>query len=109
MAGSLVLAAMLGFCAMFAPIYIHNLQLQNFVAGITRSVENRANSDAVSDAVLRGWVLDKAHQLQLPVMEDNVLIIHSREGVRIEVRYFVPVSFPGYTVTLHFYPGAGSR
>jgi hypothetical protein len=25
------------------------------------------------------------------------------------VRYFVRVSLPGYTVDLHFYPGAGSR
>jgi len=96
---------MLGFAALFAPIYIHNLQLQNFVLDITRRVENRA----LSDSTLRARVLDKARQLRLPVMEDNVLIIRSHEGVRIEVRYFVPVSFPGYTVTLHFYPGAGSR
>jgi hypothetical protein len=53
-------------------------------------------------------VLDRAHQLDLPVKEDNVHIIRSREGVRIDVRYFVRVSLPGYTVDLHFYPGAGS-
>jgi hypothetical protein len=29
--------------------------------------------------------------------------------VRIDVRYFVRVTLPGYTVDLHFYPGAGSR
>jgi hypothetical protein len=29
--------------------------------------------------------------------------------MRIDVRYQVRVDLPGYTVNLHFYPGAGSR
>jgi hypothetical protein len=43
------------------------------------------------------------------VKQDNVQVIRSRDGVRIDVRYFVRVTLPGYTVDLHFYPGAGSR
>jgi len=104
-AAALVLAALLAFTAMFAPIYIRNLELQNFVSDVAQRVENRTNSDDV----LRTWVLDKAHELDLPVKEDNVQVIRSREGVRIDVRYFVRVTLPGYTVDLHFYPGAGSR
>jgi hypothetical protein len=103
-AAAVVLAALLAFTAMFAPVYFRNLELQNFVSDVTQRVENRTNSDDV----LRTWVLDRAHQLDLPVKEDNVHIIRSREGVRIDVRYFVRVSLPGYTVDLHFYPGAGS-
>ena len=103
-AAAIVLAALLAFTAMFAPIYYRNLELQNFVSDVAQRVENRTNSDDV----LRTWVLDRAHQLDLPVKEDNVHIIRSREGVRIDVRYFVRVSLPGYTVDLHFYPGAGS-
>ena len=102
---AVVLAALLTFTAMFAPIYYRNLELQNFVSGVAQRVENQTNSDDV----LRTWVLDKAHELDLPVKEDNVQVIRSREGVRIDVRYFVRVSLPGYTVDLHFYPGAGSR
>ena len=102
---AVVLAALLAFTAMFAPIYYRNLELQNFVSAVAQRVENRTNSDDV----LRTWVLDKAHELDLPVKEDNVQVIRSREGVRIDVRYFVRVSLPGYTVDLHFYPGAGSR
>jgi len=49
--------------------------------------KNRTNSDDV----LRTWVLDKAHALDLPVKEENVQVIRSREGVRIDVRYFVRV------------------
>ena len=102
---AVVLAALLAFAAMFAPIYYRNLELQNFVSGVAQRVENQTNSDDV----LRGWVLDKAHEIDLPIKEDNVHIIRSRGGVRIDVRYFVRVTLPGYTVDLHFYPGAGSR
>jgi hypothetical protein len=104
-AAAVVLAALVAFTAMFAPIYLRNLELQNFVSGVAQGVENRTNSDDV----LRTWVLDKAHALDLPVKEENVQVIRSREGVRIDVRYFVRVTLPGYTVDLHFYPGAGSR
>jgi hypothetical protein len=104
-AAAVVVAALLGFTAMFAPIYYRNLELQNFVSGMAQRVDNPTNSDDV----LRTWVLDKAHALDLPVKEDNVQVIRSKAGVRIDVRYFVRVSLPGYTVDLHFYPGAGSQ
>jgi hypothetical protein len=92
-AAAVVLVALLAFTAMFAPIYFRNLELQNFVSGVAQRVENRTNSDDV----LRTWVLDKAHELDLPVKADNVRVIRSREGVRIDVRYFVRVTLPGYT------------
>jgi hypothetical protein len=104
-AAAVVLAVLLAFTAMFAPIYFRNIELQNFVSEVAQRVETRTNSDDI----LRTWVLDKAHELDLPVKGDNVQIIRSREGVRIDVRYFVRVTLPGYTVDLHFYPGAGSR
>jgi hypothetical protein len=100
-----VLAALLGFGVLFAPIYAGNLKLQSYVAEIT----HRAESQNQSDEVLRQNVVEKAHQLDLPVKADNVHIIHSPDGLRIDVRYFVRVTLPGYTVDLHFYPGAGSR
>lgn len=100
-----VLAALLGFGIVFAPIYVDNLKLQGFVAEITR----RADSKTQNDDALRQTVLTKAIELDLPVKADNVQINRSPDGLRIDVRYFVRVNFPGYTVDLHFYPGAGSR
>jgi hypothetical protein len=100
-----VLAALLGFGAMFAPIYAENLRLQTYVAEITRRVDSKNQADEV----LRQNILNKARELDLPVKADNVHIIRSPEGLRIDVRYFVRVTIPGYTVDLHFYPGAGSR
>ena len=104
-AGIGILVALAGFGALFAPIYVHNLELQNYVAGITHAVESQAKSDDV----LRTWVLDKARRLDLPITEDNVHITRAEGNLQIDVRYFVTVNLPGYTVTLHFYPGAGSR
>ena len=104
-AGCLVLAAIVFFAILFAPVYVHNLKLQNYVDELTRGVGN----DKQTDEALRNRVLDKAHQLDLPVKEDNVHIYRSADGLRIDVQYSVTVSAPFYSVGLHFYPGAGSR
>jgi hypothetical protein len=104
-AAVVLLAGLALFAILFLPIYIHNLQLQNFVADVAA----RADSASRSDDLLRTWVLDKAHALDLPIRPDNVTIAHTPEGMRIDVRYQVRVDLPGYTVNLHFYPGAGSR
>jgi hypothetical protein len=93
------------FTGRFAPIYFRNFELQNFVSETARLADSRTQPDTV----LRGRVLDKARELELPVKEGDVRIVRSPEGLRINVRYFVRVDMPGYTVNLHFYPGAGSR
>jgi hypothetical protein len=100
-----ILAGLLFFTGRLAPIYLSNLKLQNFVSEMARRGENRTQPDDV----LRTRVLDKARGLDLPVREDDVHISRSADGVRIDVRYFVRVDLPGYTVDLHFYPGAGSK
>jgi hypothetical protein len=100
-----VLAALAGFAALFSPIYLHNLELQNYVADLTQTVD----AGRQPDQALRDNVLKKAVELELPVKADNVHIDRTGDGLRIDVRYFVRVSLPFYTVDLHFYPGAGSR
>jgi hypothetical protein len=104
-AGIAVLAALACFAALFAPIYFHNMQLQEFVG----DVASRPGNQDRGDDLLRTWILDKAAQLELPVRSDNIRIQRSGDALRIDVRYVVRVSLPGYTVDLHFYPGAGSR
>ena len=104
-AGCLVLAAFVVIAIVFTPVYVRNLKLQNYVDGITH---RRGNRQAIRQ-VLRGWVLEKAHELDLPVTEDNVHIYRSADALRIDVQYSVTVRAPLYQVDLHFYPGAGSR
>ena len=100
-----ILAGLAGFLVLFAPIYLRNLRLQSYVSALTQNVENAKRSDDL----LRTQVLDKAQELDLPVAADNVHIRRSADRLNIDVRYFVRVDLPGYTVDLHFYPGAGSR
>jgi Domain of unknown function (DUF4845) len=104
-AGAVVLAVLFLMAVRLVPIYIHNLELQQFV----EQVAHRNAAAKSSDDVLRTWVLDKAADVDLPVKADNVQIQRTGDAVRIDVRYVVRVDLPLYTVNLHFYPGAGSR
>lgn len=103
-AGCAVLAALGFFAILFAPVYIRNLKLQNYVDELTHTV----GSDRQTDDALRERVLAKARELGLPVTADNVRI-YRRDGLRIDVQYAVTVTAPLYSVSIHFYPGAGSR
>lgn len=106
LAGAAVLIAMAFLLAVFAPIYFHNFQLRSYVDSLTHS----PGAQTASDDLLRTQVVEKAHELNLPsITADDVHIQRSANDLRIEVRYRVPVDLPGYQVTLHFYPGAGSR
>jgi uncharacterized protein DUF4845 len=102
-AGGVVLCLLGFFGLRLTPLYYHNYQLQQFVEDATQRVQNQTKSDDL----LRTWVVEKAASLDLPVRADDVHIIRSGDGMRIEVRYAVRVDLPGYTVNLHFYPGAG--
>jgi hypothetical protein len=97
-AGVAVLVVLAVMGARLVPIYVHNIELQQFV----EDVAHRAATPANSDDILRTWV-------DLPVKADNVQIQRSADSVRIVVRYAVRVDMPLYTVNLHFYPGAGSQ
>jgi hypothetical protein len=103
-AGVAVLAILAFLGIRLIPIYYHNQELQQFVEDVTR----RAAAPTTDD-VLRSWILDKAGELELPVVADNVRIQRTSDRVHIDVRYVVRVDLPLYTVDLHFYPGAGSR
>ena len=100
-AAFVILAGLLFAAAKFTPIYSRNLQLQNFVTDLA------ARGAQQSDDRLRAQILDRAHALDLPVLPGGVNILRSPQSVRLEVNYVVRVTVPGYTVDLHFHPGAG--
>ena len=104
-AGATVLVVLAVMGARLVPIYVHNIELQQFV----EDVAHRPAAPTSSDDILRTWVMDKAADLDLPVRAANIQVQRSGGGVRIIVRYVVRVDMPLYTVNLHFYPGAGSR
>lgn len=56
-----------------------------------------------SDAIMMKRILAKAQELELPVAEENVEIRRANEAIRVEVKYTVPVEFPGYTYQWNFH------
>jgi hypothetical protein len=103
-AGVLVLVGLIAFGVVLIPLYYRNYEFQGYVSA---AAENAANRNK-SDDVLREWLVEKADALQLPVKPGDVRIKRSAGSMRIDVRYVVRVDLPGYTVNLHFYPGAGN-
>ena len=108
-AAAAVLVALAIFGGMFAPIYLRNLQLQSFVVAVPQRAA--AQPQPPSDDLVCTWVLNEAYRLGLPVKADSVHVFRSPDGrvERVEVRYFVRMDLPGYTVNLHIYPGVGSQ
>jgi len=104
-AAIVILAALAFLLAMFAPYYFRNLQLRSYVSDLTQSVA----AQPISDDLIRTRIEAKAHELNLPVAADNVHILHAPGRTDVQVRYFVRVNLPGYTVDLHFNPGATAR
>jgi hypothetical protein len=72
--------ALLAFCAVFAPIYYHSYQFDEFISTIPlRAQHSVVSGDAPSDQTVLEWVVSRAQTLGLP----------------------------GYSVDLHFNPLAG--
>lgn len=104
-AAALILLILGVLGARLLPLYLRNMELQQYVDSLTRSAENQTRPEDL----LRVNVLERAGRLGLPVKANNVQIRRANGGLRIDVRYFVRVDFLMYTVDLHFYPGAGSK
>ncbi len=98
---SAILLAMAGFAVLLIPVYYRNLKF-------SRAMNDVAERSGIEpDSALRAAVLDRAAVLGLPVREGDIALRRSRERVRIEVTYKVPVDLSVYSVSLHFHPVAG--
>lgn len=91
-AGAAVLAGLLLMGIVLAPAYFRNLELEKFLREVPPA----------SDEMLRQVILDKGHSLGLEIAPDHLEIRRSPSGGPTGVRYVVRVSFPLYTVDLHF-------
>jgi hypothetical protein len=102
-AGVAVLAALGGFAVLLIPAYVSNLKLQQFME---ESLRDPQAAQRPPEA-LRIAVADRAARLGLPVKEEQVTVTRTGDQLAVEVRYFVRVDLPLYTVDLHFRPRAG--
>ena len=78
------------------PIKVKSADLRDTVVDESKSAGRH------NDKLILRNILHKAEQLELPVTEDNVNIKRSNNYIRIEVKYTVPVEFPGYTYNWDF-------
>ena len=91
-AGSAVLAALACVGILLIPVYFHNFELSRMLRSAHISSENAA----------RQFVLDRGRSLGLDITPNHLEIRRLPGSAKVEVRYMVQVSFPLYTVDLHF-------
>jgi hypothetical protein len=59
-------------------------------------------ANATLEQVEKG-LMDKARELEIPLEKRNLKVTLSREHIRIEATYTIPVYFPGYTYYWKFH------
>ena len=94
--GLAVLGAFSWVGVLLIPVYLRNLQLQDFLRQMP----------AASDEMLQQAILNKSHSLSLDVTPDRVQIRHPPGGPT-GVRYAIRVTMLLYTVDLHFSSSVG--
>ena len=103
-AAALVLLVLAYLAVRLAPVYLLSLEFQ-------RRLESLAADPAslrTPDEQIRVAIVNQAAHLGLPVKSEHVRLRRSGRGMRVEVRYTVPVDLSLYTVALHFTPKAGA-
>lgn len=102
--GCLVGLALLLVAALVAykmiPIKVKAAEMRDVVSDESRSAGQHNNGQMMKA------ILAKAEQLELPVKESDVQINRTKDSVRVDVRYTVPVEFPGFTYNWDFHHSA---
>jgi hypothetical protein len=78
------------------PIKVKTADLRDTVIDESKSAGRHG------DKAIRGNILNKAQQLDLPVTAEDINIKRTNNYIRIDVKYTVPVEFPGYTYNWDF-------
>jgi hypothetical protein len=52
---------------------------------------------------LKKRILERAAQLQIPLTKDNIRVERNGDRIYMEIKYTIPVEFPGYTYLWNFH------
>jgi len=97
-------------CVVFAafkilPVYVDSWEIEDYIRQQTPYwLTQRANGD-----VIRGRILEKARELNLPIDADQVQVDATSASVTVNLDYTVPVDLKVYTVKLHFTSAAQNK
>jgi type III secretion system FlhB-like substrate exporter len=73
-------------------------------AEIRQVTEDESKSAGThGDEQIKGTILRKAKDDELPITEDNIHIERTSQEIKIDVEYDVPVEFPGFVYKWHFH------
>jgi hypothetical protein len=87
------------------PVYVNSWEIDDYIRQQTPFwLTQKANSE-----VIRGRVLEKARELNLPIEADQVQVEASSASVTVNLDYTVPVDLKVYTLNLHFSSSAQNR
>jgi hypothetical protein len=78
------------------PVKVKAADLRDTVQDLGRSAGTHSDKE-ISEAIVQ-----KAQQIGLPVTADSVDISRAANTIKIDVKYTVPVEFPGYTYNWKF-------
>ena len=91
-----VFAVIVGFIAIrMTPIMLAMGDLESEV----RILADRGNRIEYNDKRIAKEIIEKARELDLPVVEENVSVQRGDSRIVVDVKYEKPVEFPGYTFT----------
>lgn len=94
----LVLLALAGLAAYrLIPIKVKTADLRETVIDEARSAGSR------DDNSIRQAIYQKAVRLELPVTPEMVVIRRANAYIYVDLKYTVPVEFPGYTFNWNFH------
>jgi hypothetical protein len=79
------------------PIKVKAAELRDTIVDESKSAGQHGREQIMAS------ILDKAKRLELPVSKNDIEIDRKANEIRIDVRYTVPVNFPGYTYQWKFH------
>lgn len=92
----LILLALAIFVAWkMVPVKVKAAELRQTV------VDEAKSAGTHNDDRIRGAILAKAREDNLPVTEDDIKIVRSNSEITVTVTYTIPIVFPGYTYNWH--------
>jgi hypothetical protein len=83
------------------PVKVKSAEMRDAVIDEAKSAGRHQNERMVE--IITKNLVEKGKQLELPVVAENIHVERTaNQYVRIEVKYTVPVDFPGYTYNWNF-------
>lgn len=83
------------------PVKVKTAEMRDAVIDEAKSA-GRHQNEKMAEIITKN-LLDKAKQLELPVKPEDIHVERTQNSyVKIEVKYTVPVQFPGFTYNWNF-------